>query len=819
MWICVDTRGPLCDSGDMVCRRQLECQDAALTLVASAQRHLVGRQGMLLGSSATNKDHKITHQPQHLRGLSWLFMVYVTHTLLTALQPIATGADRRSEGAGMLLTGYLDRLSARPGDDIATMISAERGPVTIDLVRLMHGDTNPMGPGFKEETVTDVPVCEVPAHVQDIWTGSCLRAEQVIPPGTPQVHLDIIIWPTRPTAGRVQGIFSVVDEVGAEVVSLALDETGCVHLRADDGRVLARADRSLRERRWYRLSAEVSAEEVALSIVALEPTIEDAEPQILREATGVDLVRAAGVTVAAQSCTRDSQRFQVFGAFNGKVERPVIHAGETLLGSWALEREPADELAVDISGNDRHGQLVNMPTRAMTGHNWNGDIEVFQHAPAEYGAIHFHDDDFVDAGWDVDAVLHLPEGLRTGIYAVRLRVEGQVDRIPLAVLPPPAAPRSRLAYLLPTFTYVAYANERLMHRLDYEAAGITDHPIDAGRHDRLLAEHPEFGGSLYDLHTDGSGVCYSSYLRPIPNLRPDYRMWLQNAPRHLGADLYLIDFFESSGIDYDVITDHDLHAEGVGLIDAYQVVVTGSHPEYYSGRMLDALQAHAETGGCLMYLGGNGFYWVTSQDLKRPHVLEVRRSGGVRTWEIRPGEQYHSTSGERGGLWRWRGRSPNKLVGVGMCSQGWDEKAPAFTRTPLSYEPQWAWVFEGVEDDLIGDFGLIMNGASGDEVDRCDVALGSPPNTAVLATSQRHSDYYQLAVEDVLMLAPGLGGSECENVRSDMVIVEQPSGGAVFSVGSICFTGCLPWNGYDNNVARLVENVLHNFEQRQSKRS
>lgn len=34
MWICVDTRGPLCDSEDMVCRRQLECQDAALTLVA-----------------------------------------------------------------------------------------------------------------------------------------------------------------------------------------------------------------------------------------------------------------------------------------------------------------------------------------------------------------------------------------------------------------------------------------------------------------------------------------------------------------------------------------------------------------------------------------------------------------------------------------------------------------------------------------------------------------------------------------------------------------------------------------------------------------
>ena len=111
-----------------------------------------------------------------------------------------------------------------------------------------------------------------------------------------------------------------------------------------------------------------------------------------------------------------------------------------------------------------------------------------------------------------------------------------------------------------------------------------------------------------------------------------------------------------------------------------------------------------------------------------------------------------------------------------------------------------------------------MDGTSGDELDRHDPALGSPPNTAVLATSQPHSDYYQLAVEDVLMLSPGLGGSECADVRSDMVVVEQTSGGAVFSVGSICFTGALSWNGYANNVSRLVHNVLTDFSTRESKR-
>ena len=41
--------------------------------------------------------------------------------------------------------------------------------------------------------------------------------------------------------------------------------------------------------------------------------------------------------------------------------------------------------------------------------------------------------------------------------------------------------------------------------------------------------------------------------------------------------------------------------------------------------MLDALEAYLDGGGRLMYLGGNGFYWVTAVDAARPHVVEVRR--------------------------------------------------------------------------------------------------------------------------------------------------------------------------------------------------
>ena len=47
--------------------------------------------------------------------------------------------------------------------------------------------------------------------------------------------------------------------------------------------------------------------------------------------------------------------------------------------------------------------------------------------------------------------------------------------------------------------------------------------------------------------------------------------------------------------------------------------------------------------------------------------------------------------------------------------------------------------------------------------------------------------------------------------RADMIYFEVPGGGKVFSVGSITFCGSLPWNGGNNDISQLVENVLREF--------
>ena len=57
------------------------------------------------------------------------------------------------------LIGYMDWFSARPGERIAVKVSSRlTEPYQADLVRIVHGDANPAGPGLKfEELAAALP--------------------------------------------------------------------------------------------------------------------------------------------------------------------------------------------------------------------------------------------------------------------------------------------------------------------------------------------------------------------------------------------------------------------------------------------------------------------------------------------------------------------------------------------------------------------------------------------------------------------------------------------------------------------------------------
>ena len=222
-------------------------------------------------------------------------------------------------------------------------------------------------------------------------------------------------------------------------------------------------------------------------------------------------------------------------------------------------------------------------------------------------------------------------------------------------------------------------------------------------------------------------------------------------------------------------------------LSPYQVVINGTHAEYYSERMLDATEDYLAEGGRVMYLSGNGYYWAVSFREDDLTCMEVRKlDSGSRAWQALPGEHYMASNGERSGIWRNRGRPPQKIVGTGFTSEGMDESMP-YRRMPDGYHKSVAWIFEGVDEEIIGDFGLAAGGAAGIEIDRYDLTLGTPPHTRILASSEGHSDNYPRVAEEIAFNFPGQGGTQHYHIRADMTYFTTHNNGAVWSPSSIAW--------------------------------
>ena len=360
---------------------------------------------------------------------------------------------------------------------------------------------------------------------------------------------------------------------------------------------------------------------------------------------------------------------------------------------------------------------------------------------------------------------------------------------------------------------MAYANHRLGMDVPGTEIGM-GRAVELDRHHMFLQENPEIGFSVYETHNDEAGVFHTSRLRPIVDMQPKVKSFLGGLGSNIwqfNADTHILGWLDHIGQDYDVITDEDVHEEGLRLLERYNVVLTGSHPEYYTGNMVSGLQSFTDRGGRLMYLGGNGFYWVVSFNEHMPGIMECRRSeAGIRPWEPGHGQFYHGFTGEYGGLWRRNGRPPNHLCGVGMTSQGFDISEP-YVVSPEVKNPRAAFIFDGIDRSVIGDFGLAGGGAAGLEVDRADADQGTPDHALILASSTRHTDIYLMTPEDLLDPTPDWSGTQCDIIRADLTFFETPGGGAVFSVGSIAWPGSIAWNTYDNEIAQITENVLKRF--------
>ena len=402
-----------------------------------------------------------------------------------------------------------------------------------------------------------------------------------------------------------------------------------------------------------------------------------------------------------------------------------IAAGRRCSPIGTLRRLHRDGIGHEVTDTGPHrlnATGFNHPVRAMTGWNWNGKDDCFRIDPSQFGGIEFHPDTVTDCGWEATKRMTIPDDLKSGIYAMRLRIgpgTGIAEEYIVFVVRP-KKPTAKLCFLVPTASYLAYANEAL----SFDAQIIqpmTGQPPVVTDLDVETYEHREYGLSTYDHYEDDAGVCFSSYLRPIVNMRPKYRMSSMNITWQFPADLSIVAWIDHMGYDCDFITDEDLHREGVDLLRPYLCVITGTHPEYVSERMLDAQEDYVADGGRLIYMGGNGYYWVVGFDPENPACMEVRKlDSGMRAWAAKPGEHYLQTTGEKSGLWRNRGRAPQKLTGVGFIAEGFETSAP-YRKMPDAWHRTVSWITEGLDGEIIGDEGLAYNAAAGVELDRYDL--------------------------------------------------------------------------------------------------
>ncbi len=709
------------------------------------------------------------------------------------------------------LVGYAEPWSVAPGEIVAFMVSSDHERYRASIVRMLHGDDRADAPGLKERHVPSTVDREYDGQRAPYPAGSFVRVPDAPLLNPASFTLAAWVFPTMPARGE-QGLMTKWWETEGAGYALVLDGTGALALRLGTAGQAAHEVSEvstgvpLRAGYWYFVAASSDA---ATGLVRL---LQRPFPRWPIDATNVAVERRLSGMASAQTSAPflmaawsrgPSDAHAASGHYDGKIESPLLLGTalgldglEALAGGrratelgrviaeWDLVRDSkTDDVRDPAGGFD--GVTVNRPARAMSGHDFAGGERAWTLAPETHGALYFHHDDLDDCGWPIAFEFRVPDSLPSGVYAAKLEAAADRFHVPFYVRPAGRRATAPILFLAPTNSYLAYANFRESFATEKSVLG------------------------LYHLHADGSAVFYSSRRRPIVNHRPGSTFNIlgeSGAPHQFNADLYLVDWLTEKGFKFDVAIDEDLHREGASLLSQYRVVLTGSHPEYWSAEMIDGLEDHLATGGRLMYLGGNGLIWVTSFGEQTGHHVEVRRGGGsIRS--ATAGERYHSTTGEFGGDWLERGRPPQQTLGVGSIAQGFDRSAE-YVRRPESTDPRVSWIFDGVAEGPIGDFGLTMGGAAGFEVDCADPERGTPPHAVILASATEFSPTYE---HQHPVHVPGTDIDLSRPISSDMVYFETPRGGAVFSVGSIAYLGALSHNDYDNNVSRVTENVLRRF--------
>ena len=368
------------------------------------------------------------------------------------------------------VTGYIDPLVSFPGDKPAVKVSCSRGTFTSQLFRLRAGYHHPDAPPVSHHLIESVAKQTHQGQPQFSRIGSCARINSWIGSsleGVDSVSIRLWCQATLPLGAKHdQFLFSSVDNEHSTGFECLLDESSNLILRVGGASHLQESAFSVKlvRERWYHLDFNIRPFARLVSLKAFakardlgEPSTLVEEEHYLRQATRIASSKPLVIASDSRGCEPSGQPIKS-GSFNGKIDSlkiEIVSKGSllTLLDLDFSLGIPTDTIQ-DRSHNKHHGELINAPSRAVTGHDWDPSLSDWTRASHGYGAIHFHDDDLDDAMWSTTFNLELPKSLRSGCYGVSVDDGKSTDFIPFFIRPDPNAQLvPPVALIIPTFTY------------------------------------------------------------------------------------------------------------------------------------------------------------------------------------------------------------------------------------------------------------------------------------------------------------------------------------------------------------------------------
>ncbi len=372
---------------------------------------------------------------------------------------------------------------------------------------------------------------------------------------------------------------------------------------------------------------------------------------------------------------------------------------------------------------------------------------------------------------------------RSGLYYLHAKGEQTGTFFSFPWIVAPAKPQAKIAVLASTNTWLAYNN--FGGRSNYiNADRLPETPVVNARQDLIRYTG---AGAFNTWGFPDEEYLPLSFERPEPgNVVREHeevtdpitgRLPCGMAP----AEWRLLGWLEREKFAYDYYSELHLHNGELDL-DQYTILMISVHPEYWSREMYLRVKEWVwQRGGKLIYLGGNGLNCEVEflgEDALRfkTHLAPVNGSELGMPDPKNPDFYFDSRMARTL-------ESEANLLGV-VCTE-----SGIMTAAPYRVLNAAHWVFArtGLNNgDLFGETSLqerIPGGASGHETDKR--SPHSPPGTELLAKGTNRDD----------------GGAE-------IVCYQTPSGGAVFSVGSITWVPCLL---VDAAVSRITANVITRY--------